>query len=263
MPEITVNGFNIDYYESGRGEPLIFINGLGGYAGAWAADLKFYDKYFRCICPDNRYMKGKNLPVKPFTIKDMAGDVSALMDALGIEKACVLSLSMGGAVAQELALSHPGKVKKLILSSSFPKTDAHFRLLLKTLSAMLPECSLRTFCNMFALWTLRSGFLKKYPEELIAMQEFQIANPYPEGIFKAQSDACIKHDTTSRLGEISCPALVTAGEEDIMTPLYYARELERLIPDSRLETFAGCGHLHLWENPDEYHKVTLDFLLGD
>ncbi len=123
MPKAKVNGINISYSVGGKGEPLFLIMGLGREGGDWVLQRRVFQKYFRVITFDSRGAGKSDKPGEPYTIKSMADDTVALMDYLKIGKAHVLGVSMGGMIAQEMAINYPERVGKLVLVSTTPGRD--------------------------------------------------------------------------------------------------------------------------------------------
>ncbi len=123
LPTAHVNGINIDYSDVGNGRTLILVNGLGGTKRLWRRQTRLFKKYFRTITFDNRGVGKSDRPVGPYTIKMMADDTVGLMDYLRIERAHILGESMGGMIAQELAINHPERVDKLVLACTYARSD--------------------------------------------------------------------------------------------------------------------------------------------
>ncbi len=121
MPKANINGINISYKIEGEGEPLVMIMGIASTKRAWLFQTPVFKKYFRVITFDNRGCGESDKSSEAYSIRDMADDTAGLMDSLGIDKAHILGASMGGMVAQELAINHPEKVKKLILCCTMAK----------------------------------------------------------------------------------------------------------------------------------------------
>ena len=132
MPTVPIRDINVYYEESGSGEPLILIMGLGGDLQAWALQVPALARHFRVITLDNRGAGRTSSPDKPYSIAGMAEDVAGLMDHLGIARANVLGFSMGGYIAQELALRHADKVDKLILLATAPYIDGYGENIVKS-----------------------------------------------------------------------------------------------------------------------------------
>ena len=259
MPTVSLSKVNMFYLEEGEGFPLVFITGLGGKAEYWKPDLKFYNKHFRCICVDNRGMGGTGLPEGDLRIRDMAEDVYEFLNIMKIDKAHILGLSMGGAIAQELVINHPEKVEKLILSSTWPKTNAYMARLFQAFID-LGKVDFGLFIDMMLLWGFNYTFYEKYLKDIKALEDDRKKTPFPFKTLKAHCEACIHHDTLSRLEKIKVPTLITVGEKDILTPPFFAGTLNEKIENSTLKTFKECGHLHLWEDPVGYRKEAIGFL---
>ena len=123
MPFATVNGIKINYKVEGEGNPLVMIMGFGSPRSGWSSQIPFFKKHFRVVTFDNRGAGKSDKPAGPYTTKMMADDAVKLMDALGIQKADIVGASMGGMIAQELAINYPEKAGKLVLACTYPCKD--------------------------------------------------------------------------------------------------------------------------------------------
>jgi pimeloyl-ACP methyl ester carboxylesterase len=193
----------------------------------------------------------------------MADDIAGLMQALQIEKAHVSGISMGGAIAQELALRHADKVKSLILNCTWDRCDAYATRVFENFRSLVGKVDDSTFTRNLQLWIFTPAYHNRNLNDLLAREEAGRTYPYPmpPHAFRAQCDACISHDTTGRLGSIRVPTLVTVGDQDIFTPLHYAKRIAGEIPGAELSVFEGSGHTHHWDSLEAYNRQTLDFLL--
>ncbi|MBI3636804.1 MAG: alpha/beta fold hydrolase [Candidatus Rokubacteria bacterium] len=259
---VRVNDIDLYYEESGAGDPLVLIMGLSGDHLAWGFQVPAFAERYRVIAFDNRGVGQSGQPDIEYTIPRMAEDTRVLMDALGIERAHVLGVSMGGMIAQELTLRHPTRVRTLQIHCSMARPDGHMRALLeawRTIRAALPpEPAMRTVATyLFAPTTY-----DERPEFVELVIQSGLANPYPQSLtgFLRQCGAVATHDTLDRLGAIRCPALVSVGEEDILVPARFSRHVAEKIPHAEFETIANAGHVYFWEKPDEFNRMCLDFL---
>ena len=125
MPSVSVGDIKIFYQDVGEGEPLVLIMGFGGDHMAWALQMADFSAQYRVIAFDNRGVGQSDAPDHPYTIRMMAGDALGLMDALGVDSAHVIGVSMGGMIAQELALARPDRVRSLHLACTFARPDAY------------------------------------------------------------------------------------------------------------------------------------------
>jgi pimeloyl-ACP methyl ester carboxylesterase len=263
MPTVQANGINIYYEERGSGEPLVLTMGLGADGSAWEDHVKTYEKHFRCIVIDNRGAGRSDKPEGSYSTKMMAKDIAGLMEALRIEKAHVSGISMGSAIAQELALAYPEKVKSLILNCSWDKCDSYTTRVFETFKSLIATTDYVTFTRNLQLWIFTPEYNNRNLQDLLEREINGKDYPYPMPVhaFQAQCDACTSHDTVGRLNLIQAPTLVTVGDRDIFTPMHYSERITKEISDAELLVFEGSGHTHHWDSLQEYNRKTLDFLL--
>ncbi|GGG16747.1 alpha/beta fold hydrolase [Paenibacillus abyssi] len=263
MPIAQTNGINMHYEERGTGEPLILLMGLGADGSVWEEHVKAYEKHFRCILIDNRGSGRSDKPEGPYSTKMMAEDTAGLMKALGIKKAHVSGISMGSAIAQELALAYPETVTSLILNCPWDQCDNYTTRVFESFKSLVGTVDVQTFTRNLQLWIFTPSYHNDNLEDLLAREESGKSNPYPmpAHAFQAQCDACTSHNTVGRLSQISVPTLVTVGDKDIFTPLHYSERIAKEIPGAQLLVYEGSGHTHHWDRLQDYNRETLDFLL--
>ena len=262
MPEITCNGIRVHYEQRGSGEPLILIMGLGAPGSLWEDHVAAYEKHFCCILIDNRGAGESDKPAGPYTTQMMAEDTAGLMGALGIENARVAGLSMGSAIAQELALAHPELVRCLVLISSWSRCDRYTVALFEHFKTMRALASPAEFMQLLQLWIAAPGHYEAHYDEMLQGQQEAADGYMPLHAFQAQCDACSGHDAYDRLAQIAAPALLTVGDADIFTPLRLSAEMHERMPHSELLVFPGRGHIHHWEDVDQFNARTTEFLLN-
>ena len=261
MPSITSNGIRIHYRERGSGEPLVLIMGLGAPGSLWEDHVAAYEKHFRCILMDNRGAGDSDKPEGSYTTRMMAEDTAGLMDALSIEHARVAGISMGSAIAQELALSHPDKVRSLVLVSSWSRCDRYTVAVFEHFKKMRALASPADFTQLLQLWIAAPGYYEAHLADMLQGQREEEEGYMPLHAFEAQCDACSTHDTLNRLDRIAAPALLTVGDADIFTPLRLSAEMHERMPHSELLVFPGRGHIHHWEDLERFNARTTEFLL--
>lgn len=263
MPIVQTNGINMHYEERGTGEPLILIMGLGADGSVWEDHVKAYEKHFRCILIDNRGSGRTDKPDGPYSTRMMAEDTAGLMKALKINVAHVSGISMGSAIAQELAILYPESVKSLILNCSWDQCDHYTNRVFETFKALVATSDPVTFTRNLQLWIFTPAYHNNHLDDLLAREESGNNNPYPMPVhaFQAQCDACITHDTRGKLNKIKVPTLITVGDKDVFTPMHYSERIAKEIETAELRIFNGSGHTHHWDSLEEYNHQTLDFLL--
>lgn len=261
MRKLRVNGIEMAFEDRGRGEPLVLIMGLGADGSLWEEHVKVYEKHFRCILVDNRGAGRSDKPSGPYTTAMMAEDTAGLMDALGMTSASVAGISMGSAIAQQLALAHPEKVRRLLLISSWGRCDRYMKDVFEHFHRVRAVATPEHFMQLLQLWIFAPGRFNTHYHELLSGRAEAPYNPMPPHAFAAQCAACISHDALDQLGEITAPALLTVGDADIFTPPRHSQAMAERMPNSELLVFPGLGHCHHWEDLETFNASTTEFLL--
>lgn len=262
MPKVTVRDIRIHYQEAGEGEPLVLLMGWGGDHAAWALQVPAFAAEFRCIAPDNRGAGQSDQPDIPYTIRMLADDTAGLLDALGLSRAHVAGLSMGGMIAQELALNYPDRVLTLQLHATLARLDPFVRAVGESLLKARATLRREEFVQALLPWLLCPRTYAERPELVELIVQRLVENPYPASLtgLTRQAEACWAHDALDRLGRIRCPTLITVGAEDIFIPLRFSRELQERIPGAELLVIEGGGHGYLWEQANTFNDACLAFL---
>lgn len=262
MPKVNVGDIQLFYQEAGQGEPLVLIMGWGADHTAWALQVPAFSAEFRCVVFDNRGAGQSDQPDVPYTTRMMADDTTGLMDALGIERAHLAGVSMGGMIAQEIALNEPARVLTLQLHATLARPDPYIVAVGQNLLWARASLAREQFVRTLLPWIFAPRAYAERPELVELMVERLVENPYPASLagFTRQAEACWAHDTVERLPGISCPTLITAGEEDILVPLRLSRILHERIPRAEFRVIPGAGHGYLWERFEAFNEVCLSFL---
>jgi pimeloyl-ACP methyl ester carboxylesterase len=263
MATMTCNGITLAYEERGSGDPLVLIMGLSARGAFWEEHIKEYEKNFRCIIVDNRGAGDSDKPEGPYTTKMMADDIADLVKGLNLNKVHVAGISMGGAIAQELALNYPEMVRSLVLVSTWAKCDPYAIQVFDHFNDMRKIASPADFMKLLQLWIFAPPFFlsEEACENLVEGCETAHEEYMELHAFIAQSQACMGHDTVSRVSQIACPTLITVGDQDIFTPLKLSEQLHDLIKGSELLILPGTGHAHHWEDLETYNSKTAEFML--
>jgi pimeloyl-ACP methyl ester carboxylesterase len=207
---------------------------------------------------DNRGMGESDKPPGPYTTRQMADDAASVLDRLGWERAHVVGTSLGGMIAQELALAHPQRVDRLVLVCTTPGGERAWPL---------PEQTVQLFMELPSL--PREAGLRRAVENSLAPGRGQLveevlayrhAHPPDMVPWQAQAAAGAAFDAYDRLGAIEAPTLVVHGDADNVIDVRNAELLADAIPDARVELFPGCGHLLFWEEPERFARVVTEFL---
>jgi len=259
---IETNGQKLYYEVHGQGEPLLMIGGLGMDSTGYMLQMPVFSKHFQLIVFDNRDVGRSSKAQSHYCIADMANDTIGLIDVLNLESVHVFGGSMGGAIAQELAISYPNRVRKLVLCATVGKSTTVLRLLVDVLKFIKQhDHDNAVFPRMALLTGMTTNFLSNTEAVEQMLDLFQ--NPaFPQSFeaFARQADAIRSFDVLDRLGTVRAPTLILAADQDILTPVNAAREIEAAIPGAKLQIFEGGGHAFIWEISEKVHQAVIEFL---
>jgi 3-oxoadipate enol-lactonase len=250
---IPVGDIELSYERGGSGPPLLAIMGMSGTALHWGEPfLEALRESFEVIVYDHRGIGDSTRLEGELTISGLAKDAHGLLEALEIDSAHVLGISMGGMIAQELALAHPESVRTLTLGCTYcgGEGSSHaapeiLQRLFEAINSGDRERAIRTG------WEINVSAAKAADDDAYAVfleiaQRRAVAVP----VVMAQAQAVLAHDTHDRLAGLRMPTLVIHGTEDQMLPVQNGRMIASLIPGAQLEILDGVGHLFFWERPE-------------
>lgn len=264
MPKIEVAGLSMYYEFAGEGEQLIvMINGLGGDHQDWLLLVPMLTEAgYRCLLFDNRDVgQTDESPISSYTIRQFANDTIGLIDKLNIEQAHILGDSMGGMIAQEMAISHPERVRTLTLLCTIPACDSIIAEIIDSWKIARRKLTLVEFYRMIGPWLFTHKFYENPANLELFLQEIT-ENPYPQSVdaFLRQCDAAKTHNTLNRLELITARTHVIVGGEDILTPPRHARMLTAKIPGAKLTVISEMGHIMSADKLAELNKAVVAFL---
>lgn len=264
MPVLKAGEIELGYERSGEGPPLLLIMGMSGTLVHWGEPLlsRLYE-HFDTIVYDHRGIGSSTKVAEPFTIAQLADDAAALMGALELDTAHVMGISMGGMVAQELALRHPERLRSLVLGCTYAggeggslTSEETMRRLAEAMASGDRPRAIRT------AWEANVSARFADAPAWEAFLEIGSANAVPVAVIMEQMRAIVEHDTSQRLGDITAPTLVVHGTEDEMLPVSNAYAIAERIPDARLEIFDGVGHLFFWEKPERSAELVREHAMA-
>ena len=237
----------------GKGAPLLLIHGLGYARWGWEPVLEPLARSFDVILFDNRGIGESDAPPGPYTVPELAADALQVLDEGGVERAHVLGTSLGGMVAQELALSAPERVDRLVLACTTPGGPESFPMPERTVQLMTSGATLRQF--------VENALADQPDPELVErILRHREATAQPLEAWSAQAAAGAMFDALDRLPRIEAPTLILHGTEDAVVDSRNSALLGLRIPNARVEVFPGGGHLFFWEQPQRFVEVVTEFL---
>ena len=265
MAHATIDGREIHYVQRGEGEPLLLIQGMSGNHLHWGEPfMEDLARDFAVTAYDHRGIGRSGRVENPFTLVDLAEDAVALLDALGLESAHVLGISMGGMVAQEVALRHPDRVRTLTLGCTYSGGEgsmltepAVFQRLAEAMTSGDRERALRTGFEINVSEPFAGG-----EGNWEAFREVAVQHPAAVQVIMLQVQAIGGHDTSTRLADITAPTLVIHGDHDQMLSVTNGRMIAERIPGARLEILEGVGHMFWWEQPERSAALVREHALA-
>jgi pimeloyl-ACP methyl ester carboxylesterase len=243
----------------GRGEPLVLLPGLGGKGTSWQPFLATASQRFQTLTLELPGSRNGPRLASPVTIAELALRVLELLEQLGLQRVRVVGRSMGGMIAQELALLDPSRVERLVLASTTARVDRHLSevfLLWARMAETGVPAEIRHQSSL--LWCLGSHSLADQRRvQLYLTSKGAADNPRD---YALQARACAAHDALDRLRQLDMPVLVVTGSDDRLTPAPHAETLAKAIPRAEVITIPGAGHLPYLETPDRFAEVVMRFL---
>ncbi|HZJ27209.1 MAG TPA: alpha/beta fold hydrolase [Acidimicrobiia bacterium] len=263
MPEVvTGDGVSIHYEVWGRraATPVLMIQGLGADSRGWALQRMAFGRRHRCYALDNRGVGQSDRPPGPYSLDRMAGDAIAVLDQEGIESAHVMGASMGGVIAQILAVLHPGRVRSLTLACTACRHHQWRRELLAEWAAAVAEDGTSALAREALQWLVGPRLHRRFGVWLNLMARVVLQTPPEPFVAQVEAILAAPDDVRFALADIADPTLIITGSQDSLTPVGDAEELAELVPHARLEVVTGAAHGLMVEAPNAFNDAVLRFL---
>jgi 3-oxoadipate enol-lactonase len=257
MPFVETGPVKLYYESRGRGPAVLLVMGLGMTLSGWWRTVPVLARSFRVLTFDNRGIGRSDSAALPYSVAAMADDAIAVLDAAGEQRAHVYGISLGGMVAQELALRHPDRVRALVLGATTPGGSRGVLAGVPALgffsraAAMAPEEALWAAVPYTYAETTRRRHAERIAEDIAHRVRF----PPDPSAYGHQVAAAATHNTFHRLGEIAAPTLVVHGEEDAVVPPQHARLLAEAILGAELRLWPEAGHLYVTDEPHADREI--------
>ncbi|MCZ6455238.1 MAG: alpha/beta fold hydrolase [Alphaproteobacteria bacterium] len=261
MPIVNTGRFDINYIEDGDGYPVVLIHGLAGDHTAWLPQVTALKGDYRVIAFDNPGSGDSSTVDDPASTADLADATLGLMDQLGIERAHVIGRSMGGAIAQHMALKAPDRLQSMAMAASFARLDPIGAQIISNLQQLLE------WRPNWAEWAPHAVFLFVAPAfyndnpELIERITVLVSDEGRDMVsYDHLATACLEHDTLDRLGEIQTPTLVMGGRFDPICSMTAQNWMMDALPNAELEVFEASSHFFLMEEAEKTLTTMKDWL---
>ena len=261
MPTVEVNGLSLYHELHGEGDPLVCVMGLAANTLAWALQLRAFTERHRVLIFDNRDVGQSSLAEGGYEVTDLAHDALGLADAVGFDSFHLLGVSMGGTIAQEMALAAPDRVRTLTLAVTFARGGAWTRKFSDLWGARRRRASREEHIDELMLLTLSERFFED-AGTVSWLRGMMLADPHPQPpeAFVRQLAASTRHDALDRLDALSLPVHVIGAEYDILVPIWKSRQLAERIAGAKLTVLPGAPHGVNIERAEEFNRAVLGFI---
>ncbi len=263
MPNAVSGGVDIDYEvlnPDAGGIPVFFISGLSGLRASWKNQIDAFIGRGTVVLHDHRGTGKSGKSPGVYTVPNMAGDMIAIMDDIGVEKGHFVGSSTGGAIIQVLCIDHPDRVQSAAICSSWAKADHFFERQFAMRKKVLVELGIEAYTKLSSI-SLHSprSFNENY-ESIVKNEDERIRSAPSNEVAAERIDCIMAHDQLSRLGRIQVPVLVAVAGDDHCTPLYLSEQLAAAIPGAELKIFEEGGHFFYLSRAAEFNDMILGFI---
>ena len=262
MPMLELDELQINYEVGGDagGPPVLLVAGLADPLDSWEGQVpSLVEAGFRTIRFDNRGIGGSDAPPGPYTTEQLAADTIALADELGLDEFHLVGNSLGGMIAQQIAIGHPARVRSLVLSCTASRCGVRTAWLFDTWRWTVQELGYEAFARAVLPWSFSDDFIRRHPSIMQESVQAMLDGGQTEAGFFGQLEAVRHHDASERLSVVQTPRLVIAGTEDIIFPAHDVEQLLAQLPDAELVKL-HAGHVAQWEQPEAFNDALVEFL---
>ena len=250
------------YYEvAGDGpQTLVLVNGVGDPLEGWVNQTEeFLAAGLRVVSFDNRGVGRSSQPPGPYTSAQLAADLHEVVTAAGLDGFHLCGVSLGGVIAQEYALAHPGPLRSLILANTFAAADPFTRAAFLSWSEVAEAAGMPMMMRAQAPWIFSPDFYARHPGRVAELIAEAQTSTQPAAAFAAQMAALVNHDAQDRLPALRAPTLVVAADNDVIIRPALSRQLFELLPNAVWSEVPG-GHAAFWEDPGPWNHAVIEFV---
>src|SRR5687767_2877468 len=260
MPRIDVGHITLNYEERGEGPAFIFIPGLVGLLNAWEFQMAEFSRRFRCIAFDHRGAGDSDKPADAYATSLIAGDVVALMDRLGIDKAHVAGTSTGGCVLQNLAIDHPDRLRCCIFSNTWVKADEYINRVQMTRKRIALTYGPEEYVKVSSLFTNGAMQFRYDLDKVMELERRALQTVAPVEVLAGRLDMTMAHDRAAELHKIRNPSLIVGTRDDATVPFYQSEDLHHAVRGSELVIVEEGGHYSYRRHWQEWNRIVDAFL---
>lgn len=258
MQTISVGDADVAYDVTGVGDPLLMIMGLGADSRMWMLQTPTFAQRYRCILVDNRGVGASSIPEGSYSTEQMAGDALAVLDTLEIERAHVLGISLGGAIAQQVARKAPDRIRSLVLAATWGGRNPYTARMAR-IGRVVAGLGHDALVRASMLWLFTPQALIENPKFIDGVEALALQYHPEPAAFLRQLDAVESHDALDDLRDLRIPTRVIVAKRDIMVPPELGRQLAAAIPGADLVELDGAHAFNI-EVVDAFNDAVIEFL---
>lgn len=261
MPVAKVaQGGEIHYEVLGAGAPVLLVAGIGGSSGYWKPQVQDFSNRFQLVLHDHRGTGQSSKDRLRYSVELMTDDMIGVMDALGLESAHIVGHSTGAAMAQEMGMRHPDRIRSAVMYAGWARRDGYFQRCFDVRKQVLLDSGPLAYVRTTPLFLMPPWYVSQNIRRLEAEEPAAAAAFPPTDIMVSRIDAICAYGPGEALGAIRCPALVTCARDDQLTPAFYSEELARLMPHASLHLFETGGHAVSQTLPEAFNERVIAFV---
>jgi aminoacrylate hydrolase len=257
--EVALGG-RIHYEVAGSGAPVLLVAGIGGSAGYWKPQVDAFAARFRLVLHDHRGTGQSSKDRIEYSVELMTDDMIGVMDALGIESAHIVGHSTGAAMAQDMAMRYPSRIRSAVMYAGWAHRDAYFQRCFDVRKQVLLDSGPLAYVRTTPLFLMPPWYVSRNIARLEADEPAAAAAFPPAEIMASRIDAICAYGPGEALAAVRCPTLVACARDDQLTPAFYSEEIARLIPHARLHLFATGGHAVSQTLPEVFNQCVIPYL---
>lgn len=260
MPLAQVNGTEIAYSVTGTGEPVLLVAGIGGAASYFKPNLDAFAAKYKVVLHDHRGTGGSRQDRITYSVPQMTDDMVALMDALGIEAAHIVGHSTGAAMAHDMALRFPARIRSAVLYAGWATSDGYFKRCFDVRKGVLQQSGALEYVKTTPLFLNPPWWVSANIGKLEFEEPAAAAALAPTDIMVSRIDAICSYSPGEELRKITCPSLITCAKDDHLTPQFYSQRMARLMPGADTFYFETGGHAVSQVLPNQFNAVVTSYL---
>jgi len=261
---VQAGGVRLHYTESGRGDPVLFVNGLGADLTVWSMQMANLARDHRVVLYDHRGTGLSDRPADGYGMESLADDAAGLLEALSIPSAHLVGHSMGGLIAQLVALRHPERVRSLVLAATSVRAPRMAHVGLHLWPDVLEKVGVEAFVDLMIAQNYSHGYVENNYRYVLMLRQLLIRRmqevPVDPEVLRRKIRAILALDTEAELRRIAAPALVLAGGQDIVFPPQLVAALHRGLPRSEFAVLEESAHNLMLETPAAFNARVRSFL---